>query len=193
MVPNGEWATNPASRLGPEHRGTRIPGVSNTSTVGSVSGAPPRRFDNRISESSTQGRPDDDSSQHLLGWQKDGGLPPRPPAPNFHPWIGPQGWRGDSHFDQRRERAHQPRVDRAAGRPDGRVDSYIPRYEGQNNRPRNRGDDSSRHEPDSRDGKPDVVHGRRDHARDHLKRRSQSPPSRERERNEDPGFNLYRR
>ncbi|KAN0076007.1 Protein kinase-like domain containing protein [Elaphomyces granulatus] len=196
MVPNGEWATNPASRPGPEHRGIRMPGISNSSTVGStvssVSGAPPRRpFDNRISESSTQGRQDiDDSSQHLPGWQKDGGLPPRPPAPTFHPWIGTQGWRGDSRFDPRRERVHQPRV---GGRPDGKLDSYIPRYDGQNNRPRNRGDDSSRHEPDSRDGKSDVIHGRRDHIRDHLKRRSQSPSSRERERNEDPSFNLYRR
>ncbi|KAL1856092.1 hypothetical protein Plec18170_003960 [Paecilomyces lecythidis] len=146
---NPEWAMKSAGRPPPDTRGGRIPGVARPG----YANAPQRRpGDARSSDS--QAKPGfDDGHQHLPAWHRDR-LPPKPPVSAHH-----AAWSG------RRDR---PPQGHGGGRPDSRVDSYVPRYDGSRDRSRSR----------------DV---------DTLRRRSRSPTSRDRGREADQSYNVYRR
>ncbi|KAJ9211527.1 hypothetical protein DTO166G4_6807 [Paecilomyces variotii] len=166
---NPEWAMKSAGRPPAENRGGRIPGAARPS----YANAPQRRpGDARPSEGQAK-QGFDDGHQHLPAWHRDR-LPPKPPvSASAH-----QGWSG------RRDRPLQQ--GHASGRPDSRVDSYVPRYDGTRDRSRSRDVDSLRSEAEWRD--------RRDGDRDYsARRRSRSPTSRDRGREADQSYNVYRR
>jgi serine/threonine-protein kinase BUR1 len=196
MNPNGEWTTDSASRTGLAYRGIRVPAVAHNANINSVpsnkSGQIP---DTRIPAiHPTQEKVEiDDSRQRFTAGQKDGGLLPRPLSPCHHPSARIQDWRSDSRRDTRRGRIHQLKT---GGRPDGKLDSYIPDYNSQGDQFRARDDDTSRHEFNRRDDKLGLSQTRRSHIRDRdrdPRSRSRSPSSRDWERDEDSSYNLYRR
>ncbi|KAL1999661.1 hypothetical protein VTN02DRAFT_4203 [Thermoascus thermophilus] len=183
MDPNGEWTTNSGVRSGAEHRNSRIPSTARAGhSNSSVSGNSARRPFGV-----------DDSYQHLPAWNREGGLPPKPPPPAHQAWTGGQSWRGENRADQRRDRSHQPRI---PGRSDGKLDSYVPKYDGIRDRPRDRDDSVSRSTTDWREGKSDYSRhmDRQDYGYDHpSRRRSRSPAPRDRGRDPDKRYNVYRR
>ncbi|KAL1984791.1 hypothetical protein VTN96DRAFT_8732 [Rasamsonia emersonii] len=193
LDPNGDWTINSGSRAGPEQRGARIPGAARglRSSASGIPGGSRRPADMRVPETQQVRQDSDDLTQHAPAWHRDG-LPPRPPVSSQQPWAANHTWRSDNRYDQRRDR-HQSWT---GPRAEGKMDTYVSRYDGQDNRSRIRDDDAAKSENDWHDGRQDSSRytSRRDHARDPIsRRRSRSPPPRERGRDEDLNYQLYRR
>ncbi|KAK2765897.1 serine/threonine protein kinase, CMGC, CDC2/CDK sub [Arachnomyces sp. PD_36] len=179
MGPNGEWTTGSGSRTGIEQRSSRIPATARADP-NSLNGMPGRRprppHDSRIQDSYQGPRRQTSLDPHPYAHAApgDGGLPPKPPTSHHQPWTG-----------GRREMPPS----RVGGRHDGKLDSYVPKYNGPDSRSR------ARETTDSRDEWQDRSrHGdRRD--QNAPRRRSRSPDSRNRDpaREADRRYNLYRR
>ncbi|KAB8232180.1 CDC2/CDK family serine/threonine-protein kinase [Aspergillus alliaceus] len=159
MGPNGGWSSNSGTRAGVDSRNSRIPGAARFGKPNSHSGqgnAPRRSLDNRASEPQPN-RPKqvlEDSHRAFSSWQKEGGLPPKPPMPSH------QGWAPGYPGRVGRDRNHPSRF---SGRSDSTVDSYVPTYNGVGEH--------------TRDVYPSS---RRDYTRENpSKRRSRSPGFRE--------------
>lgn len=169
MGPNGGWSSNSGTRTGADSRNNRIPGAARfgkSNSHGSQGNAPRRSFDNRGNEPHQSRAKQDDSHRALSSWQKEGGLPPKPPLPSHQGWVPSYTGRVG------RDRTH---LGRFGGRPDSNVDSYVPTYNGVGEQPRDA-----------------YVNNRRDYSRENpSRRRSRSPSFREGSRPADR--DLYRR
>ncbi|OJJ41289.1 hypothetical protein ASPWEDRAFT_47899 [Aspergillus wentii DTO 134E9] len=169
MGPNGGWSTNSGARTGVENRNSRIPGAARAGKSNSQEsyGNLRRTFDNRVSEMqpSRTRQGNEDLNQSFPGWQREVGLPPKPPVTAYQPWSGNHGRAG-------RDRSRQGRY---GGRPDGNLDSYVPNYSDTGERVRDRDVDYSGLNTDRRDARLEQPN-RRDYQRDHTtRRRSRSP------------------
>ncbi|EAW12461.1 protein kinase domain protein [Aspergillus clavatus NRRL 1] len=171
MDPNGGWATLSGlrtSRSMTDHRNNRY-----SSTTRSDRSRPhahpdyPRKrfFDGRNTEASIAHVTDESTAS------KEGGLPPKPPAPAHQAWAT-----GHPNRTTRENNQHN----RSGGRPEGQADSYIPHYSNMN-RTRERAGNSPT-SIDRRDFDHEQPHeslkwdqGRNQHA---SRKRSRSPDSR---------------
>ncbi|KAE8348879.1 kinase-like domain-containing protein [Aspergillus coremiiformis] len=159
MGPNGGWRSNSGTRTGAETRNSRIPGAARSgksNAHGSQGNASRRSLDNRATE------PNPNRTKHIVeepqrafsSWQKEGGLPPKPPLPSHQGWV--PGYSGRVGRDRNQ-------LGRFGGRSDSNVDSYVPTY-----------NSAGEHTRDI------YQNNRRDYARDHPpRRRSRSPSFRE--------------
>ncbi|KAB8214376.1 kinase-like domain-containing protein [Aspergillus novoparasiticus] len=169
MGPNGGWSSNSGTRTSADSRNSRIPGAARfgkSNSHGSQGNVPRRSFDNRNNEPHQSRAKQDDSHRALSSWQKEGGLPPKPPLPSHQGWVPSYTGRVG------RDRTH---LGRFGGRPDSNVDSYVPTYNGVGEQPRDT-----------------YINNRRDYSRENpSRRRSRSPSFREGSRPADR--DLYRR
>lgn len=185
MGPNGGWATNSGTRTAIESKNSRIPGAaragkSNHGLQGSHSR---RSVDHRNVEAHTsrarQGV--EDPARVIPPWQRDSGLPPKPPTSTHQTWAAVHSSRAG-----RDNAIHQGRY---VGRPDGNLDSYVPNYLGGFDSRHREGEgpisnSSSDRDWDWRNIRHDGPRqiNRRDHPRENnnsSRRRSRSPDFRE--------------
>lgn len=171
MGRNGGWTTNSGNKTNAEARNPRVPGASRGFKAISNGSMGSQRRDtwNNDPQHSRQRRINEDSNQGLPSRHRDGGLPPKPPAPTHHePWTG--------HPDKgARDRGYGPRY----GAPEASVDSYIPIYSG-SDRSRERG-----HGPTNSDWRGSYhdmpYQNKLDYSRETpSRRRSRSPMYKER-------------
>ncbi|KAL3489466.1 kinase-like domain-containing protein [Aspergillus germanicus] len=175
MGRNGGWSTNSGNRTGAEPRNARVPSAARGTkpSANGNQGNPQRRpVDSWNSESQPGQRPrraGEETSQVLPSRHRDGGLPPKPPAPTHQSWTA-------SHPDTGgRDRAYGGT---RYGPPDANVDSYVPSYGGGGGRSRERD-----HGPTNSEwrGGPCHDHPYPDYPRDNPpRRRSRSPMYRDR-------------
>ena len=172
MGRNGGWSTNSGNRTNSDARNPRVPGAPRGVKATSNGSMGNQRRDtwNNDSQHTRQRRINDDSNQSLASRHRDGGLPPKPPAPTHHePWMTGHPDKGG------RDRGYGPRY----GGPEASVDSYIPIYSGSDrNRERGQGPTNS----DWRGSYHDKSYQNKlDYSRDNpSRRRSRSPMYRER-------------
>lgn len=175
MGANGEWMNggvpngiHPSNHLSSR----RPPGpLPTTAARNNYDGRPPAPPLHRGAPSSSQ--PD-----RRPGWNRDPGLPPRPPPSN----MGWQNWGGDG-LDPNRSRSNIPRpAPPAYGAP--RVDTYIPSY--------GNGSDISRTREDGQSWGERGRHGERG-PYEPARKRSRSPVMRDKERYRDRDRDVYRR
>ncbi|OJJ55331.1 hypothetical protein ASPSYDRAFT_81450 [Aspergillus sydowii CBS 593.65] len=172
MGRNGGWSTNSGNRTNSDARNPRVPGAPRGVKATSNGSMGNQRRDtwNNDSQHTRQRRINDDSNQSLASRHRDGGLPPKPPAPTHHePWMTGHSDKGG------RDRGYGPRY----GGPEASVDSYIPIYSGSGrNRERGHGPTNS----DWRGSYHDKSYQNKlDYSRDNpSRRRSRSPMYRER-------------
>ncbi|KAL2809496.1 kinase-like domain-containing protein [Aspergillus granulosus] len=173
MGRNGGWSTNSGNRTGAEPRNARVPSAARGAkpNANGNQGNQQRRPVDSWNGESQQGRPrraGEDTSQSLPSRHRDGGLPPKPPAPTHQSWMA-------SHSDKGgRDR---PYGGSRHGPPDVNVDSYVPSYGGGG---RSRERDHGPTNPDWRGG-PYHDKSCPDYPRDNAtRRRSRSPMYRDR-------------
>jgi serine/threonine-protein kinase BUR1 len=114
-------------------------------------------------------------------WQRERGLPPRPPPPDYS-----NGWDGQDH-EGYRDRGPRPRGPVNRG---GDIDTYIPTYPREGAGGRHRDDRPPRDDRRRRNSRDDRWHDRR------TRSRSRSPirdRDRERDRERDRDRDIYRR
>ncbi|PLB51776.1 putative CDK9 [Aspergillus steynii IBT 23096] len=170
MGPTGGWATNSGTRSTMESKNSRIPGAARIgkSNQGNQGNHSRRSVDHRTAETHTarvrQGT--EDPGRVIPPWQKDSGLPPKPPTSAHQAWatVHPSRAGRDSAI-------HQGRF---GGRPDGNLDSYVPNYLGGFDSHRDWDRRNTRHESSRQIN-------RRDYPRESnsSRRRSRSPAFRE--------------
>ncbi|KAE8147362.1 kinase-like domain-containing protein [Aspergillus avenaceus] len=169
MGPNGSWSSNSNNRQVADSRSNRIPGVARYGKLNNHGGqgnALRRSYDTRGNEipHSWSRQSIEDTHRAFPSWQKEGGLPPKPPAPSH------QGWGPNYSGRVGRDRNYPSRF---GGRSDGNVDSYIPTYK-----------DVGEHSRDI------YQSARRDYIKDNVsRRRSRSPSTREGYRHTDRDIN----
>ncbi|KAL4787759.1 kinase-like domain-containing protein [Aspergillus varians] len=174
MGRNGGWSTNSGNRTGAEARNPRIPGATRGANANPNGNHGNQRRDTWNNEflQPRQRRSNEDTNQGLPSRHRDGGLPPKPPAPTHQSWT-------TSHPDKGgRDRGYGGRY----GGPEPSVDSYIPNYGGGD---RNRERDHGPTDPDWRGSYYDKSYqaSKVDYPREtSSRRRSRSPIYRERER-----------
>lgn len=180
MGPNGEWTTGSGARPGNDQRSSRIPGVTRAdhSNFNGIPGRRPRvPHDSRVPDSyqAPKRQASLDPHPYPLAVPGDVGLPPKPPTSHHQPWMS--------------GRRDQMPPSRVGGRPDGKLDSYVPKYDDSGDRPR------VRDTADAREGWQDRSrHGdRREHNPPRRRSRSPDPRSRDMARDADRRYNLYRR
>ncbi|KAH8702645.1 putative cyclin-dependent protein kinase Sgv1 [Talaromyces proteolyticus] len=149
----GNWSTNTGSRSGME-QGNRAPGASRGSFV-------PR------------------SNAANLRHTADDTLPPKPPHTSQQPWSSNQTRRNDTRAERRKDGHYPPW---SANRNDGKVDTYVPKYDAH--------DKSDAYHDTPTD--PARYGSRRDPYNSNNRRRSRSPVLRDKGR-EDSNYYLYRR
>ncbi|KAI9037384.1 putative CDK9 [Aspergillus affinis] len=119
---NGGWATNSGTRPAMETKNSRIPGAARVGkpNYGNQGGHSRRSLDHRNTEAHTararQG------TEVVPPWQRDSGLPPKPPTSTHQPWAAVHSSRPG------RDSTIHP--GRFVGRSDGNLDSYVPSYPG---------------------------------------------------------------
>ncbi|PGH16910.1 CMGC/CDK protein kinase [Polytolypa hystricis UAMH7299] len=160
MGPNGEWTSGSGSRPYSDQRSSRIPNAARA-------GGPPRRpLDSAIPDSSHGGhkrKASEEPRGPLPPRPRDTtSLPPKPPIPSHQMRMGGGGGGGQGQGRRGDSRSSEQRWDRSHGRMDGRshggMDSYVPKYNG----------------PDDRNpGRDDGRRGGNDDSRSY---RSRSPP-----------------
>lgn len=167
----GGWSTNSGNRMRAESRNSRIPGVARRvkPNVNGARGA--QRLDpwNHEPLQTRQRRSNEDMNRCLPPRHRDGGLPPKPPAPAHHSWTVGHPEMGV------KDRKHAGRH----GGPEANADSYIPSYGGSD---RNRGRDFESSNATWRTSHRDrsFPGSNLDYPRDNASRRSRSPLHRER-------------
>ncbi|KAL4974287.1 Serine/threonine-protein kinase bur1 [Aspergillus desertorum] len=166
MSRNGGWSTNSGNRTGPETRNPRIPGAARSQ-------GNQRRdaWSNEPQQAQRRGNEEVKDLNHgLPSRHRDGGLPPKPPAPSHQSWA-------PGNFDRSgRDRGYGARH----GGPEANVDSYIPSYNGGD---RNHDRDYAPTNPDWRGSYHDKSYqgSKPEYSRENqLRRRSRSPDYRER-------------
>ncbi|KAL4985674.1 Serine/threonine-protein kinase bur1 [Aspergillus falconensis] len=167
MSRNGGWSTNSGNRTGAETRNPRIPGAARSQ------GNQRRDAWSNESQQAWQRRGNGevkDLNHGLPSRHRDGGLPPKPPAPTHQSWAS-------GHPDKAgRDRGYGARY----GGPEANVDSYVPSYGGGD---RNRDRDYGPTNPDWRGPYYDKSYqgSKLDYSRENpSRRRSRSPNYRER-------------
>ncbi|KAL3469279.1 kinase-like domain-containing protein [Aspergillus californicus] len=121
MGRNGGWSTNSGNRTGTETRNARIPGAARgakLNTNGNQGNQRRETWSNDFQQTRPRRGGGEDTHQGLPSRHRDGGLPPKPPAPTHQSWsVGPSDKGG-------RDRPYSNRY----GGADANVDSYIPSY-----------------------------------------------------------------
>lgn len=168
MGRNGGWSTNSGNRTNAEARNSRVPGAPRGVKATSNGSMGNQRRDtwNNDSQHTRQKKINEDSNQSLPSRHRDGGLPPKPPAPTHHEqWMPGHPDKGG------RDRGYGPRY----GDLEANVDSYVPNYSG-SDRNRERG-----HGPTNSDWRGSYHQNKLDYSRENTsRRRSRSPMYRER-------------
>ncbi|KAL4735510.1 Serine/threonine-protein kinase bur1 [Aspergillus similis] len=167
MSRNGGWSTNSGNRTGAETRNPRISGAARSQgnqLRDAWSNEPQPAWQRRGNEEVK------DLNHSFSSRHRDGGLPPKPPAPIHQSWAS-------GHPDKAgRDRGYGARY----GGPEASVDSYVPNYGGSD---RNRDRDHGPTNSDWRGSYYDKSHqtSRLDYSREiPSRRRSRSPNHRER-------------
>ncbi|KAL4868474.1 hypothetical protein BDV12DRAFT_209174 [Aspergillus spectabilis] len=172
MGRNGGWSTNSGTRTSTEARIPRIPSAARGAKANGNVGQGNQRRDtwNTESQKARQRRGNEETNQSLPPRHRDGGLPPKPPAPTHQTWT-------TSHSDKvGRDRAYGARY----SGPEASVDSYVPSYSGSDrNRERDHGSSNqdwrgSHYDKTYPANKPDCPR------EDSSRRRSRSPIYRDR-------------
>ncbi|GIJ85443.1 serine/threonine protein kinase, CMGC, CDC2/CDK sub [Aspergillus pseudoviridinutans] len=187
MGPNSGWATNSGTRPATDNRNSRIPGAARVGRLpahGNQNHPTKRPFESRNAVSQGSLNAGESVPGFLLG-SKDGGLPPKPPASARQSWT--MG-RSNRVTRERGQRSH------FGGRPDGKLDSYVPTYSDTSEHSRERKGNNSSSTVDRRD--LELEQSNEGHKQGHSwdryasRRRSRSPDFRA-ARAEDRA--LYRR
>ncbi|KAL4883118.1 Serine/threonine-protein kinase bur1 [Aspergillus karnatakaensis] len=171
MGRNGGWSTSSGNRMGTESRNPRIPGAARGVKVNGSGGQDNQRRDswNIEPHRARQRRGNDETNQNLPPRHKDGGLPPKPPAPTHQSWA--------NHTEKGpRDRAYGTRY---AGH-EASIDSYVPAYSTSD---RNRERDHGSNHQDWRGSQNDKSYPatKPDYSReDTSRKRSRSPSYRDR-------------
>ncbi|KAL4929638.1 CDC2/CDK family serine/threonine-protein kinase [Aspergillus undulatus] len=172
MGRNGGWSTNSGNKTNVEPRNPRIPGAAR-GVKANLNGNPGNQRRDAWHNEPQQARQrkiDEDTNHSLPSRHRDGGLPPKPPAPTHHSWAA-------GHSDREgRDRIYGGRY---TG-PEANVDSYVPSYGGSD---RNRERDHGHPNSDWRASYYDKPYSasKLDYSRENsARRRSRSPMYRER-------------
>ncbi|KAL4942834.1 hypothetical protein BDV06DRAFT_155264 [Aspergillus oleicola] len=172
MGRNGGWSTNSGNKTSAETKNPRIPSVARgvKATVNGLQGNQRRDIWNGESQQARQRKSTEDTNQSLPSRHRDGGLPPKPPAPTHQSWVA-------GHPDREgRDRSYGGRYAGA----DANVDSYVPSYGGSD---RTRERDHGHMNSDWRGSYYDKPHAasKPDYSRGNsTRRRSRSPAYRDR-------------
>lgn len=126
MGPNGGWSTNSGAKPAMESKSFRVPGAARVgkSNHGSQGNHLRRPLDHRNTEahSARARQGTEDSTRMIPPWQKDSGLPPKPPTSAHQTWAAVHSSRAG-----RDNTGHQGRF---VNRQEGNIDSYVPNYLG---------------------------------------------------------------
>ncbi|KAL4917903.1 kinase-like domain-containing protein [Aspergillus aurantiobrunneus] len=164
MGRNGGWSTNSGNMTNAEARNARIPGAARGARA-NANGNQRNQRDNWNNEpqQTRQRRGNEDTNQGLPSRHRDGGLPPKPPAPT-------QSWATTYPDKGGLDRSYGGRY----GGLEATVDSYIPSYGGSDRNPQRE------HGPTNPDWRG-SYHGKLRYSReDPSRERSRSPIYRER-------------